>query len=147
MSKRVHNTSCSTAAAEVKSLSPTNTTEEHTMSDVPVNDSVFIIWSSSDPEVADNLAFMYAHNSLKKLWWGRVRLIIWGPSSKLTSENEHIQSRLKEMADDGVEIWACRACSDNYGVTDKLESLGLEVIHVGDKTTQMLRAGWKSLTF
>lgn len=117
------------------------------MNDVPIEDSIFIIWSSPDPEVADNLAFMYAHNSLKKMWWGRVRFIIWGPSAKLVAKNERIQARLKEMQEDGVEVWACRACAENYGVTDRLEALGLDVFHVGDSTTKMLKEGWKSLTF
>lgn len=117
------------------------------MSDIPVHDSIFIIWSSPDPEVADNLAFMYAHNSLKRLWWGRVRLIIWGPSAKLAAENVHIQTRLAEMMQDGVEVWACRACADNYGVTEALEKVGIEVIFVGEATTNMIKKGWKSLTF
>ncbi|BCS87854.1 DsrE family protein [Pseudodesulfovibrio sediminis] len=117
------------------------------MSDVPINDSIFIIWSSSDPEVADNLAFMYAHNSLKRLWWGRVRLIIWGPSAQLTAENSHIQSRIREMLADGVEVWACRACAENYGVVDTLETLGVNVVYIGDPTTKMIKEGWKSLTF
>lgn len=117
------------------------------MSNTPVDDSIFIIWSSPDPEVAENLAFMYAHNSLKKQWWGRVRLIIWGPSAKLTAENEHIRERLLEMRADGVEVWACRACSENYGVTEDLEKAGFNVFHVGESTTEMIKAGWKSLTF
>ena len=117
------------------------------MTDIPIDDSIFIIWSSPDPEVADNLAFMYAHNSLLKQWWGRVRLIIWGPSAKLASENKHIQNKLKAMMDDGVEVWACRACAENYGVTLKLEELGYNVIYVGQPVTEMLKAGWKQLTF
>lgn len=117
------------------------------MNDVPIHDSIFIIWSSRDPEVAHNLAFMYAHNSLKRLWWGRVRLVIWGPSAKLASEDQDIQNKINEMMTDGVEVWACRACSDNYGVTDKLEALGVDVFHVGEATTDMLKKGWKQLTF
>lgn len=117
------------------------------MTDVSVEESIFIIWSSPDPEVADNLAFMYAHNSLLKEWWGRVRLIIWGPSAKLVSENEHIQVKLKAMMQDGVEVWACRACADNYGVSPQLEALDIEVVYVGQPVTKMLKDGWKQLTF
>lgn len=117
------------------------------MPDIPTTDSLFIIWSSPDPEVADNLVFMYAHNSLKKLWWSRVRLIIWGPSAKLAAGNEHIRSRLKEMMDDGVEVWACKACADNYGVSEQLGNAGFAVFHVGESTTDMLKAGWNNLTF
>lgn len=117
------------------------------MSNIPVKDSLCIIWSSPDPEVADNLAFMYAHNSLKRLWWGQVRLIIWGPSARLAAENAHIQGRLRDMMADGVEVWACRACADNYGVSDKLEAVGAKVTYVGQPFTDMLKAGWTHLTF
>jgi hypothetical protein len=117
------------------------------MHDIPASESLFIIWSSPDPEVADNMVFMYGHNSMKRGWWGRIRLIVWGPSAKLVATNGHIRKRLAKMEDDGVEIWACRACTDNYGVTEALEQAGLNVFHVGQATTEMLKAGWKSLTF
>lgn len=108
--------------------------------------SLFIIWSSGDPEVAHNMVLMYAHNALKKEWWQRVRLIIWGPSAKLTSEDEDIQARLGEMLDDGVEVWACRACADKYGVTPALESMGINVVYVGEPVTTMIKTGWRQLT-
>lgn len=109
------------------------------------NESVFIVWSSDDPEVAHNIAFMYAHNAMKRGWWQQIRLIIWGPSAKLASEDPDIQVRIKEMLDDGVEVWACRACAENYGVADTLETLGIEVLYVGTPVTEMLKSGWKQL--
>lgn len=109
--------------------------------------SLCIIWSSSDPEVADNLAFMYAHNALKKLWWDRVRLIIWGPSARLAAKDERIRDRLAEMMADGVEVWACRACADKYGVTPALEGAGFNVLYVGEPFTEMLQSGWTQLSF
>ena len=116
-------------------------------SGIPVKDSLCVVWTSSDPEVAENAAFMYAHNSLKRLWWGRVRLIIWGPSAKLAAENTHIQGRLRDMLADGVEVWACRAGADNYGVADVLEAVGANVVYVGSSFTEMLKTGWTQLTF
>lgn len=117
------------------------------MNQLPAKESIFIIWSSADPEVAHNIAFMYAHNSLLREWWGHVRLIIWGPSAKVAAEDEDIQAKLREMMDDGVEIWACRACADNYGLASQLEELGVDVLYVGSPVTEMLREGWKQLTF
>lgn len=106
-----------------------------------------IVWSSPDPEVAENLVFMYAHNSLKKLWWDRVRLIIWGPSARLAAEDDRVREQLRDMMEDGVEVWACKACADNYGVADRLEALGANVLYVGEPFTQMLKSGWKQLSF
>ena len=117
------------------------------MNDDLNHNSLCIIWSSPDPEVADNLVFMYAHNARKKLWWEHIRLLIWGPSVRLAAENPHIQAKLKEMMADGVEVWTCRACADNYGVTDKLEALGTQVLYVGAPFTEMIKAGWTHLTF
>lgn len=115
------------------------------MSQSGVNESIFIIWSSRDPDVAHNAAFMYSHNALKREWWKRVRLIIWGPSAKLASHDVDIQVRIKEMLADGVEVWACKACADNYGVTESLEALGVNVQYVGTPVTEMLKSGWKQL--
>lgn len=111
------------------------------------DDSIFIIWSSADPEVAHNLALMYGHNAKLREWWENVRFIIWGPSAKLTAEDEDIQTQIKAMMADGVEVWACRACADNYGVTSALEELGVNVVYVGAPVTEMLKQGWKQLTF
>jgi hypothetical protein len=121
--------------------------EETPMPKTPVDQSLFIIWSSADPEVAHNLAFMYAHNARLKQWWGRVRLIIWGPSARLAAEDKAIRDKLRAMLDDGVEVWACRACADNYGVSPNLEDMGIEVLYVGQPVTQMLKDGWRQLTF
>ncbi len=45
--------------------------------------SLVVIWVSGDPEVARKMVFMYTKNSKLKDWWGRVRLVVWGPSAQL----------------------------------------------------------------
>jgi len=47
----------------------------------------------------------------------------------------------------GVEVIACKACSDNFGASEKLEKLGVEVKSVGTLVTEMLKEGWHQLTF
>lgn len=108
--------------------------------------NLFIILSSGDPDAALNMAFMYAGNSLLKGWWDKVRLIVWGPSAKTVAGNERVQAGLPGLAQAGVELWACRRCADEYGVSGDLEKLGLDVFHVGEATSEMLQSGWKSLT-
>jgi hypothetical protein len=117
------------------------------MNDTRTRDSLCIIWSSPDPEVADNLVFMYARNALCKSWWKRVRLIIWGPSARLAARDGRVRARLGEMMADGVEVWACRACAENYKVVEELEDLGANVLYVGEPFTEMLKSGWTQLTF
>ena len=42
-----------------------------------------VLWTSGDPDVADNVCFMYTHNAKKQKWFDEVTLIVWGPSAKL----------------------------------------------------------------
>lgn len=109
--------------------------------------TLMVIWSSADPDVACNMVFMYTKNSRLKGWWPRVRLVIWGPSAKLLSEDASLQEEIKEVKAAGVEVLACKACADNYGVADKLAALGLDVIYMGQPLTDHLQAGVKVLTF
>jgi hypothetical protein len=107
---------------------------------------IFIIWVSEQPETAEQMAFMYAKNSLLRDWWDRVRLIVWGPSAMTLAENREVQALLPDLKQAGVEVWACKACADRYAVSGKLEKLGLEVLYVGSHVTEMLQGGWKSIT-
>ncbi|WP_419787367.1 DsrE family protein [Pseudodesulfovibrio sp.] len=111
------------------------------------SESIFIVWSSGDPEVARNIAFMYAKNAYGHGWWQRVRLIIWGPSARLACEDESLRKEILGMLKDGVEVWACRACAENYGLVAELESMGVDVRYMGEPITQMIRDGWRQLTF
>ena len=106
-----------------------------------------VVWSSGDRMVALSMVFMYTKNSMLKGWWDRVRLVVWGPSSKLLTEDEALQKELKAMQEAGVEIQACRACADMHGVTDKLEALGIEVIYMGKPLTDILQSDWTCMTF
>jgi hypothetical protein len=108
--------------------------------------ALLMIWVSRDREAALNMAFMYAKNSLLKGWWPRVRLVVWGPSAELLVEDKELQAELKELAKAGVELQACKACADRFGVSGKLEALGLEVIYVGQPVSKCLQEGWATLT-
>ncbi|MBF7096281.1 DsrE family protein [Alkalibacter mobilis] len=110
-------------------------------------ENLLVVWSSADKEVALSMVFMYVRNSKKKDWWERVKLIIWGPAAKLLAVDEELQGHIEIMKDFGVEICACVTCANMYGVAPVLESLGIEVIPMGEPLTDMLKEGWASLTF
>jgi hypothetical protein len=120
---------------------------EENVVDTPVNDSLVLIWSSGDREVAKKMVFMYTKNSKLKGWWGRVRLVVWGPSALLLTQDSELQEELEDVKAVGVELLACKACADLYGVSDKLTALGIDVIYMGTPLTEMLKTGWKCLTF
>jgi len=108
---------------------------------------LLIVWTSGDPEVAHKMVFMYAYNAQKNAWWDQVTLLIWGPSAKLTSEDNKIQESLKNMQEEGVELLACKGCADQYGVSEKLENLGIEVKYTGVYLTEFIQSGKKVITF
>ncbi|MCX7711435.1 MAG: DsrE family protein [Clostridia bacterium] len=105
-----------------------------------------VLWTSPDREVALKMAFMYTRNSERYGWWDVVRLLVWGPSAKLLSEDEELQAYVREMLENNIEVIACKACADMYGVGEKLSSLGVEVVYIGESFTQMLKSDWKVIT-
>jgi len=110
-------------------------------------DNQCVVWSSGDREVALKLVYMYVYNAKKAGWMDRVMLLVWGPSSKLLSVDEELQGKLAELEEVGVELVACKACADLYGVSDKLEELGIEVKYAGKMLAEMQKDGWHVLTF
>ena len=124
-----------------------NTCDTEKACTVNNENKLILIWSSDDPMVAKRVALMYPHAAQKNKWFDEVILIIWGPSAKLIAENNELQHKLSQMKEDGVIIKACIACANEYGVTEKLESLGYEVIPMGVPLTEYLKNDYKILTF
>lgn len=111
------------------------------------NNKLNVLWTSADREVALKTVFMYAFNSKLNGWWKNVKLIIWGPSAKLLSVDTELQHYIKKMLEHGVDVVACRACADSYGVSEGLEKLGIEVKYMGKPLTELLQANETLLTF
>jgi len=106
-----------------------------------------VVWTSSDPEVAEKVCFMYTQNAKLKGWFDEVVLVVWGPSAKLLSKNKVLQESVKQMIADGVKVEACVACANMYGVADQLAAMGIEVKPMGPVLTDYLKENWKVLTF
>ena len=108
---------------------------------------LLVIWSSADRDVALRNVFMYTHNAQQQGWWKEVRLLIWGPSDELLAEDEELQKHIKAMLADGVDVIACKACADSYGLSPALEGLGVRVFYVGQALTEMPKTGWVTLAY
>jgi hypothetical protein len=106
-----------------------------------------VVWSSADPDVAHRVCFMYTDNAKKQKWFDEVTLIVWGPSARLLAGDKDLQTEIKNMISDGVKVQACLACADSYGVTEQLRKLGIEVKYMGKPLTDLIKGGWKVLTF
>jgi len=115
--------------------------------DAQDNSKLVVVWTSGDKDVAIKMVYMYTFNAKKQGWFDDVTFVIWGPSSKLLSEDAELQEYLGRMKEAGINLQACIACANMYGVTDKLRSMGVEVKGMGKPLTDMLKADYKVITF
>lgn len=110
-------------------------------------DTLVVVWTSGDIEVAEKLVFMYVYNAKKAKWFDEVIFIIWGPSAKLLSENEGLQEQVKKMQEIGVITEACVVCARMYDVDDDLREIGIDVKGMGRPLSSYLKRNYKMLTF
>ena len=110
-------------------------------------DKLLIVWSSGEIEVAKKLVLLYGSVILPRGYWDEAHLMVWGPSAKLLAENSEMQAMLAQVIESGVKASVCVVCSDDYGVTDQLRTLGVEPMHTGEFLTEALKSGWKVVTF
>jgi len=128
-----------TALYQSRPMTAQETTEE--------TSRLAVLWTSGDPEVATRVAFMYTLNAKRLGWFDQVTLIVWGPSARLLAESEELQEAVRTMAQEGIDLLACKACADSYGVADELSGLGVEVKYMGEPLTGMLKGSWEVITF
>jgi len=116
-------------------------------STIPAEEKLVIVWSSGDRDVALKMVFMYTLNARKRGWWDDITLVVWGPSAKLLTEDQELQDYMKRIIEAGVSVRACKGCSDQYGVSEKLEELGITVLYIGKELTNYIKEGREVLTF
>jgi hypothetical protein len=110
-------------------------------------DTLVVLWTSDDTDVAERVALMYTHAAAVNHWFKHVILIVWGPSAHLLANNSKIQSKITEMIGSGIQVQACVVCADSYGVSDKLRELNIEVTGMGLPLTNYLKKGYPQLHF
>ena len=108
---------------------------------------LLIVWSTAEIEVAKQMVLLYSSVMLPRGYWDQAHLMIWGPSAKLLAENEELQDLVSKIKKTGVALSCCVVCSDEYDVTEKLASLGIDMIHTGEVLTDALQKDWKVITF
>lgn len=109
-------------------------------------DSLTVLWTSGDKEVALNMLFMYVSTAEQSSWWNEIRLILWGPSQTLSVRDKEIREGLKELKEAGVNLEACVTCAKRYGVVSELEELGVDVYGMGKPLTNYLKGDTKVVT-
>ncbi|MGD0754515.1 MAG: DsrE family protein [Bacteroidales bacterium] len=109
-------------------------------------DKINILWTTDNKDTVVNMISMYAINSKIEKWWQEVNIIIWGASAKLVGSDTQIQTEIIEMINQGIQIEACKDCCDNFGVSEKLTKLGINVRYMGKPLTDYIKSGEKILT-
>jgi len=113
---------------------------------VPAKDRLVVLWTSGDREVALKMVFMYTYNAKARAWWDDITLVVWGPSAKLLTEDRELQEYMQRIMEAGVNVKACKGCSDLYGVSEDLEELGVTVLYIGKELTDYIKEGREILT-
>lgn len=111
------------------------------------SDTLVVVWSSGDPDVAEKACLMYAHAAKKYNWFKEVILVVWGPSEKLLTENAKLKEKVASMKKDGILVEACIACSNMYGVTNQLKECQVDVKGMGVPLTKYLKRGYKVISY
>ena len=105
-----------------------------------MKNELLIVWSSGEVEVAKKLVLLYGSVMLERKYWDAATIMIWGPSAKLLAQNTDLQEQFKVVQKSGVKFNACVVCTDDYGVSNELRELGVELIHTGEMLTEALQS-------
>jgi len=112
-----------------------------------MKNKLLIVWTSEEIEVARKMILLYGGVMLPRGYWDEAHIMVWGPSARLIAQNPSLQTKLKEVQATGVTFSCCVVCSDEYGVSQTLDDLGIELTHTGEFLTQALQSDWKVLSF
>ena len=112
-----------------------------------VKNKLLIVWSSADEEVAKKLVLLYGSVILPRSYWDEATIMIWGPSARLLAQTKELQDKVKTIMSTGVKFNACVVCTDEYGVSEELQNLGIELTHTGEMLTNALQNDYKVITF
>jgi hypothetical protein len=111
------------------------------------SDTLVVLWSSGDTEVAEKACLMYTSAAKKFKWFNEVILVVWGPSEKLLAENAVLKGKVSALEKAGVIVQACIACSNMYGVTDTLKVCQVDVKGMGVPLTKYLKRGYRVVSY
>jgi len=84
---------------------------------------------------------MYARNVIKYRWLNDAKVVFFGPSEQLVANDEEVANKAKEIAV-MTDCFACKAISDEKGVSQSLAEAGIKVEYVGDIISNLIKEGY-----
>ncbi len=116
--------------------------------DNPLPTKLMVVWSSADPDIANKVCFMYTDNAKINNWFDEIRLIVWGPSAKLLTEDTGLQDYVKSMIEKGIIVEASKACADVYNIAQALEGYGINVRDdMAEAMSNYIKGDYEVLTY
>ncbi|MFA9392820.1 MAG: DsrE family protein [Prolixibacteraceae bacterium] len=109
-------------------------------------DKLNILWTTNNKDTVIHMISMYSLGAITRGWWKEINIIVWGASAKLISEDAEIQAEVRKMMDAGIHIEGCLACSEQFGVTETLKNLGIDLRYMGEPLSNYLKTDEKMLT-
>ncbi|MEG1972480.1 MAG: hypothetical protein RR315_04905 [Oscillospiraceae bacterium] len=104
-------------------------------------DSLTLVWLSVDRIAASDMALLYLRDSAVKGWFKNITLILWGPTVELMTRDSNMQQQAQILNSVGVKVEACIACASLYGAVNKLRSMNIPCLPMGEKLTRLLKEG------
>jgi hypothetical protein len=92
---------------------------------------VCILWKTGNRIDIETMVLPYIQNSKVKGWWDEVEVIIWGDSQQTIANEPDYQKAVRNMIEEGIVVFACKACADKLCVTELLQGLKVDVQYTG----------------
>jgi hypothetical protein len=109
-------------------------------------DKVCVIITSRDKDVI-KWALRYSWRNVESKFLEDLKVIALGPSEKVICQEPDLQKIIKDIQDQGQTVRACKACSDEEGISDQLIELGFKVEFVGETISRLIKQGYVPMTW
>jgi hypothetical protein len=111
-----------------------------------MTDKICVVVASSDRRVIKT-ALQYARRTVTEKFMKDIKVFLFGPSEEVIAHDTELQDFLKRFMNVGKGVLACKWCSDDYGVSDRLTELGVEVEYIGVFVSQAIREGYTPMVW
>jgi len=111
-----------------------------------MSDRLCVIISSSDRNVIKT-GLQYARRTVENKFMEDTTLFLFGPSEEVITHDIELQDFVRRFMDTGKEVRACKWCSDDYGVSDRLENLGIKVDYIGVLVSEAINEGYTPMVW
>ena len=111
-----------------------------------MSDKICIVVTSSDRRVIKT-ALQYARRTVTEKFMEDTKVFLFGPSEEVIAYDTELQDFLKRYMEVEKKVLACKWCSDDYGVSDRLRDLGVTVEYIGVFVSQAIRDGYTPMVW